>query len=149
MINDKRMKYLKVFENFDYDTLEDEVKDLAEQSLAYLLDDGWQIETNLYNNYVHGLGSNNDKILMLHIEPPHTEFYEVSWDEIKDRVIPFFQLLERRYKLKDISNNRSGRPYLVFDEHLNRLDYSLKYLCSDTRQDFLISKISIVVEGRK
>lgn len=133
------MKYLKVFEKFD--NLEEEVKDLAEQSLVYLLDDGWVIKTNLYGK---------DKFLYLSIEPPHDgDFYERSWNEIEDRIIPFFQLLERRYKLEDQSNNRSGRPYVIYDEYLNRIDYSLKYLCSDTRQDFLIRKISIVIEGRK
>lgn len=138
------MKYLKVFENFDYDNLEEEVKDLAEQSLAYLLDDGWEIKTNLYNS-----NWGKDKVLYLSIEPPHDgDFYERSWNEIEDRIIPFFQLLERRYKLEDQSNNRSGRPYVVYDEYNNRIDYSLKYLCSDTRQDFLIRKISIVVKGR-
>lgn len=133
------MKYLKLFEKFD--NLEEEVKDLAEQSLVYLLDDGWVIKTNLYGK---------DKFLYLSIEPPHDgDFYERSWNEIEDRIIPFFQLLERRYKLEDQSNNRSGRPYVIYDEYLNRIDYSLKYLCSDTRQDFLIRKISIVIEGRK
>ena len=112
--------------------------------MAYLLDDGWEIKTNLYNS-----NWGKDKVLYLSIEPPHNgDFYERSWNEIEDRIIPFFQLLERRYKLEDQSNNRSGRPYVVYDEYNNRIDYSLKYLCSDTRQDFLIRKISIVVKGR-
>jgi hypothetical protein len=140
------MKYLKVFDNFNYDNLKEEVEDLAEQSLAYLLDDGWEIKTNLYKNY-------SSKVIYLSIEAPQVDgyyggYYGISFEEVEDRIIPFFQLLERRYKLEDQSNNKSNRPYIIYDEYNNRIDYSLKYLCSDTRQDFLIRKISIAVESK-
>lgn len=136
------MRYLKVFENFDFNNLKEEVEDLAKQSLAYLLDDGWEIKTYLYNNY-------SGKIVYLSIESPQIDgYYGISFKEVEDRIIPFLQLLERRYKLEDQSNNKSNRPYVIYDEYNNRIDYSLKYLCSDTRQDFLIRKISIVVESK-
>jgi hypothetical protein len=133
------MKYIKLFEKFDYDNLLEEVKDLAEQSLVYLIDDGLKIETKLCRG-------SNGKFLHLSIEPSDDKN---SWDDIKNHMIPFFQLLERRYKLEDQSNNKSGRPYLIYDDYLNRIDYSLKYLCSDKRQDLFIRKISVVVEDKK
>jgi hypothetical protein len=48
------MKYIKLFEGWKdvelyYDSLLDEVKDFTEQSLAYLVDEGWEIDFSIWN----------------------------------------------------------------------------------------------------
>ena len=88
------MKHLKMFNESlnDYEVVE--LKDFCETSLAYLMDEGFDISCD-DNQYLH---------LSLPGKSP-TEYGtakdEFYWNDIKDHFIPFLQLLSRRYELKN------------------------------------------------
>jgi hypothetical protein len=73
---------------------------------------------------------------------------EVSWDSIKDKILPFLQLLERRYKIEDSSRNRSDKPYVIYDG-LNSITFSLKDLLSGKKTKSLFTdKMVIRIDDR-
>jgi hypothetical protein len=94
------MRYLKRFN----EAIEpDEIKDFCEQYLAYLLDDGYALafresgritqvdfvkpkESPLHGRWSPGFGGTVDWM---------------DWDHIKDRFIPFLQMLDKEYDVKD------------------------------------------------
>ena len=86
------MKHLRKFNEGLNDNEVDELKDFCETSLAYLLDEGYQVDINEYkaprdewnDGFVVDLILPNDNFL---------------WNDVKDYYIPFLQLLSRRYKL--------------------------------------------------
>lgn len=145
------MKYIKLFESWKdvelyYDNLLEEVKDFTEQSLAYLVDDGWELDFELNNttkliNYMYPTDS---KLVVISMNLDE----EVSWNSIKDKILPFLQLLERRYKLEDSSRNRSDKPYLIYDG-LNSITFSLKDLLSGKKTKSLFTdKMVIRIDDR-
>jgi hypothetical protein len=94
------MKHLKsIFESFT-DEFAAEVKDFAENCLAYLLDNGFEVVTCL-TKY-----SNTRSIVIWIDKPGRTAPWNntrarfgFEWDDVKDYYIPFVQLLASRYKL--------------------------------------------------
>jgi len=159
------MKYIKLFEGWEdvvlyYDSLLEEVKDFTEQSLAYLVDEGWEINFELNNttkliNYMYPTDS---KLVVISIE--NNEY--ISWDSIKDKILPFFQLLERRYELEDSSRNssryyrvKSYKPYVIYDEECNGICYSLEELLDTKSTKSLLlhhlvtDKLVIRIKDRK
>lgn len=96
------MKHLKRFnERLQPDEV-DELKDFCETSLAYLVDEGFDISCDL------------DKYLQLSL-PGKSPFLfrygsakdPFNWNDIKDHFIPFLQLLSRRYELKQFGDRPS------------------------------------------
>lgn len=93
------MKHLKRFDE-SLQPVEVELKDFCETSLAYLLDDGYnvslsQVKYPMKKQHIIvslGLrvanGSNNNGYFKL-----------FDWDDVKDYYIPFLQMLVRRYEL--------------------------------------------------
>ncbi|MEN6291726.1 MAG: hypothetical protein ABFD07_06890 [Methanobacterium sp.] len=79
------MKYLKPF-NENNGRTQEELLDLCEGSLAYLLDEGFLVG---YTDYI------KPNIKLIKISKPNTEgpTYNFSWNEIKDYFIPFIQRL--------------------------------------------------------
>ena len=111
------MKYLKRFsallEQSNQSLTDDEVeelKDFCESSLAYLLDDGYEVyiqrECNVGFHVVFGLPG-----------PEDSEYF--YWNDVKDYYIPFLKLLSRRYKLGTYPwryhNNKSGNVFFNSD----------------------------------
>ena len=90
------MRYLKSF-NESVKSSTDEVKDFAEDCLAYLLDDGFEITGH---HMAH-----DDKQIVIWIDKPGPNKGQIKtrigfeWDDIKDYYIPFVQLLANRYQL--------------------------------------------------
>ena len=97
------MKHLKPF-NESKENLVDELKDFCETSLAYLLDDGYDISVTLRDKVkfpdkqhllvtlgLNGIGED----LWLQ------DYNLFSWNDVKDYYIPFIQMLVRRYELLD------------------------------------------------
>jgi hypothetical protein len=134
---------MKLFESWKdvelyYDNLLEEVKDFTEQSLAYLVDEGWEIDFNIwhkgYSRCIH-ISIDNDE--------------GTSWDLIKDKILPFLQLLERRYELEDLSHG-SDKPYVLYDESMTGNCYSLQDLFEEEDLKYLIiDKISITINDKK
>lgn len=96
------MKHLKRFnERLQPDEV-DELKDFCETSLAYLVDEGFDISCDL------------DKYLQLSL-PGKSPFLfrygsakdPFNWNDIKEHFIPFLQLLSRRYELKQFGDRPS------------------------------------------
>ena len=144
------MRYIKLFEGWKdvvlyYDNLLDEVKDFTEQSLAYLVDEGWEIDFSIWNTR-KGYIPVDSRCINISIEKDEG----TSWDLIKDKILPFLQLLERRYELEDSSRNRSDKPYVIYDESMSGICYSLQDLFDEEDLKYLIiDKISITINDKK
>lgn len=97
------MKHLKRFdESLQQDDLQ-ELLDFVETSLAYLIDEGFEV--GLDDDYLHlslpgksPYGANPNAIS---VKDPF------NWNDIKDHFIPFLQLLSRRYELKHFGDRPS------------------------------------------
>jgi hypothetical protein len=135
------MKHLRRFnESLQLKELED-LMDFAENCLAYLLDEGFQLE--LVDRY--GRGPNDPSF------DQDTEYYWVdiygptngednrnfSWEEVKDYYIPFIQLLKNRYKLFDDEREYKGDQIYFkvqlgrrFDEH-TFMNYKIEEVIND------------------
>ena len=96
------MKYLKLF-NENTDNFKEELQDFCDMNLAYLLDEGFTLQYARYNKSLYSVTL---------IKNPG-ERHKFTWDEVKDRYIPFLQLLSKRYELIDFSN-----PYRSNDHTL-------------------------------
>jgi hypothetical protein len=143
------MKYIKLFEGWEdvvlyYDELLEEVKDFTEQSLAYLVDEGWELDFNIYWNTRKGYTPVDSRCINISIEKNDG----TSWDLVKDKILPFLQLLERRYELKDSSRNRSDKPYVIYGESMG-ICYSLQDLFEEDLKYLTIDKISITINDKK
>lgn len=94
------MKHLKMFKESLNDGERDELKDFCETSLAYLMDEGFEVSCD-DNKYIN---------LYLPGKSPYrygTAKDEFYWNDIKDHFIPFLQLLSKRYELKNFGHRPS------------------------------------------
>jgi hypothetical protein len=96
------MKYLKPF-NESIENLQQELKDFCETSLAYLLDEGFDISVTLKDNVK--FTDKQHLLVTLGLEGQETKqpnpWERYYWDDVKDYYIPFIQMLVRRYELLD------------------------------------------------
>lgn len=93
------MKHLKKFNESTLD--KEEVQDFCETHLAYLIDEGLEVECYQFNEsnkevaYITlGYKLENDS----HNLSPY-EYNFPSWNDIKDNIIPFFKHLSNKYDL--------------------------------------------------
>jgi hypothetical protein len=89
------MKHLR---RFNEDLTQDELRDLkefCESCLAYLLDEGFEID------YEKGTGDFHWIDLWGSKDEEYDNPISYTWDQVKDYYIPFIQLLKSRYKLVD------------------------------------------------
>ena len=132
------MKHLKKFnESLQSDEV-DELKDFCETSLAYLLDDGYNVSLSI-RDQVKYPGRNHIIVsLGLPEENYAVGYQKFNWNDVKDYFIPFLQMLQRRYELipylDDTAhiyvcfNTTSGLRYLSLDQVINDktgLDYPI------------------------
>jgi hypothetical protein len=106
-----------------------ELKEFCDNSLAYLLDDGYEIKLTRdriqtgYNYYEDGY-----MVVTLHFpgdnyntNDSYATTKEFHWNDVKDYYIPFLQLLSRRYKLGTLQNKtKHGDIFFSADRILNR-----------------------------
>jgi hypothetical protein len=86
------MKHLKSFnEDITSFSFEDELQDFCETNLAYLLDEGGEIEIN------YTVGVNMEIVYIIRIRFDEAK----SWTEIKDHMIPFATRLNNKYEMSD------------------------------------------------
>ena len=136
------MKHLKMFNERLNDTESKELIDFCETSLAYLMDEGFELE--LVDRY--GREPNDPSF------DGDTEYYWIdlygprddegnnsnfSWQEVKDYYIPFIQLLKNRYKLFDDEREYKGdqiyfkvQTGVRFDEH-SFMNYKIEEVIND------------------
>jgi hypothetical protein len=104
------MKYLrKFFESFNLDS----VKDLCETRLAYLLDEGFDVDIEYLPACYVSVGGNTHKryenvvvVRFNKLSNTEQQLYDIysnrevfEWEEIKDHFIPFLQTVKNTYKL--------------------------------------------------
>jgi hypothetical protein len=88
------MKHLRRFnEDLTKDEIQ-ELKEFCESCLAYLLDEGFEID------YEKGTGDFHWIDLWGSLDESENPI-AYTWDQVKDYYIPFIQLLKSRYKLVD------------------------------------------------
>lgn len=139
------MKYLKKFNESVDDTLM-ELQDFCETSLAYLLDDDFEVNVTRIRpkrlNYFSisiGKSVKESRILQLQV---------FKWDDIKDQIIPFLTHLSKRHELKSLD----GFPPIEFyfregTEPTRNIYISLEDILSETGDTMLLSKEDSIIIG--
>ena len=106
------MKHLKMFkESFRApSSFREEVQEFCENYLAYLIDDDFSIETNLY-----GLDPVSVSFVLIRRFASEVEPILFSWVDVKDYYIPFLQMLQREYNVitADTPSNNSEIQVLI------------------------------------
>ena len=105
------MKHLKKFnESLQLDEV-NELKDFCETSLAYLIDEGFEVSCRdeSSTNFVGKRQTQEDLIMITLYLPNVPRLKQFDWNDVKDYYIPFLQLLSRRYELcnwNDLGNEK-------------------------------------------
>ena len=88
------MKYLRPFNESKFDNDIEAIKDIAESSFVYLLDEGFKLEFTSPNflNIPYSTLKVNVKL--------YNNESGFRWDSIKSNYIPFLQRLQADYKLR-------------------------------------------------
>lgn len=128
------MKHIKPF-NESKENLQQELKDFCETSLAYLLDDGYDISISLRdqvkypgkNHVIVSLGLPEENYLPLRPYAGYSKFY---WNDVKDYYIPFLQMLVRRYEL--LPYPYKGDGYVYFNGEMGFAYFSLDEVINDS-----------------
>ena len=93
-----------------------ELQEFCETSLAYLLDEGFEILLESSRN--DGIMTNaNSYILSLCFPNSEEDFYVFDWNYIKNYFIPFLQLLSRRYELGFFSEDKNNDVWFIGDQY--------------------------------
>jgi len=114
------MRYIKLFESFEDDLLE-----FTQVHLAYLVDDGFEINQHLTHNYF----SERKKISIV----KRSGF---SWEEITDRFSPYIYMLNKEYNILEVVFHQSGGRQHQYD---TRKD--IEELVSGEADQYLTNKI--------
>jgi hypothetical protein len=111
------MKYIKLFE----DLFEDNLQDFCDTYLAYLKDEGFNIYINS-SGWTDGQG----EITILRRNEDGFTLDEFSWDEVKDQIIPFLQMLYKEYDY-----DKSIDKILFFTTNSKNMSKSLDDVVND------------------
>lgn len=97
------MRYLKEFnESFRApSSFREEIQDFCENCLAYLIDEDFSIETNVY-----GLDPVSISFVLIRRFEGEVEPISFSWNEVKDYYIPFLQMLLKKYNVVNSSKSK-------------------------------------------
>jgi hypothetical protein len=111
----------------------EELEDFCDTHLAYLIDEGFSIE------YEERYGGHCTNVTIRHLKRDENKYsYDFSWDEIKDRFIPFLHILSKEYKLfnfhfEDITCKKDEVVYMnKLDDLLSKNYYSYEDVVEDT-----------------
>jgi hypothetical protein len=104
------MKFLR---KFNEAVNKQELKEFCEEYLAYLMDEGFEIEI-----------VSEDGLEFVHIYYQDKSF---QWSEVKDHFIPFLKMLEINYNLEE---KRNGN-LVCFDYLHNHRMYNLNQILND------------------
>lgn len=136
----KYLKFYKLFENLYIEDFINELKEVSEMYLAYLLDDD-NIKLSVYTY--------EDSCVAIEI---HTYNHQnIKWIDVKDHLIPFIEILNKKYKLVPAFGpyNLEDRLddeqiILVWDLNYESTPFTIEELKSHTIEE--ISGISIYVK---
>jgi hypothetical protein len=144
------MRYLKTFENLNYFSSGiNEIKTFIKNNLAYILDEGFTYKVN-FREYG---GRINYTVIIHKIEQKGNYRNQVifNWDDVKDDLIPFLELLNEKYTLDSYSPEDKS---LVIDTGevniiANKRWYTIEELIDDTVGDVKFQSISFIITGNK
>lgn len=133
------MKYLKEFnESFRApSSFREEVQEFCENYLAYLIDDDFSIETNLYH-----LDPVSVSFVLIRRFVGEIEPILFSWNEVKDYYIPFLQMLQRKYNVINSSKAPSNIANSEVGVVIRKSDHSPSETTYYTLQEALEDKIN-------
>jgi hypothetical protein len=93
------MRYLKLFEGFDKESL----ADLCDSCLAYLMDDGYEYEIQQFHWLDYKIIKFDNKLIENKSSYwPYRNENFFKWSDVKDQIIPFLEMLSRQYRIKEI-----------------------------------------------
>lgn len=116
----KYLKFYKLFENLDY--FINELKEISEMYLAYLLDDN-NIEVGVYEYQFI-----DDCIV---IEVYSVDDKNIKWDKLKDHLIPFVEILNKKYKLVPENTDLDDEQIvLIWDNNSETTPFTIEELKS-------------------
>ena len=94
------MKYLKLFEAFNKESL----TDLCDMCFAYLMDDGYEYEVQEFSWLDFKIIKFDNKIIdNKSAYWPYRNENFFKWSDVKDQVIPFLEMLSRQYRIKEVN----------------------------------------------
>jgi len=140
------MKYIKRFnESITKTNFLLDLQDFCESHLAYLLDEGTKIMVMDSVRQHNPMMSDkkikvNDNIALIFISLP----YKTMWEDVKDYMIPFFNLLYKEY---NITHDKIGFRLAESPWHANKKDSNVEDIVSEvTSSEYwkLVNKYPII-----
>ena len=119
------MKHLKKFNESLQPVEVDELKDFCETSLAYLLDDGYQVSVSMRDKVKYPEKQHTIVSFGLKGNMGYRLF---DWNDVKDYYIPFLQMLQRRYELQSFLGDTG---YVCFNTEMEFRYLSLDQVIND------------------
>ena len=97
--NFTKMRYLK---KFNESLTQDEIRDFCEMHLVYLLDDGYELAFREIGRITQINFLKPNGVTPIRWTPGQGGQVDwFNWDDIKNRFIPFLQILNKEYDIKD------------------------------------------------
>jgi regulator of sigma D len=124
------MKYIRKFN--EGKNITDELKEFCSENLAYLIDGGFHILYStgfIMQDYYTGISIN---------KMVDNSYKIFNWHDIRDDVIPFFDILSRKYIVSDITFSLLGNRFRLKKDIFVKLDD----IIGDNLEDYDIFKIS-------
>ena len=111
------MKYLKrIFESSELSDI-NELQDFCEMYLAYLIDEDCEVKVSEEPGFIKTFK------IVINNSPKNV----TSWDQIKDKIIPFLEMLKKNYNL-------GAYPEQRFNFHKSWLDKSISILLAENNR---------------
>ena len=131
------MKYLKLFESFYIEDFINELKEVSEMYLAYLLDDdNIKVSVYTYNDIVDW-----DVAIEVHTD----RIQNIKWIDVRDHLIPFIEIINKKYKLvRENGQLHDDQLVLAWDLNYDSTPFTIEELKSHPIEE--ISGISIYVK---
>ena len=129
------MIYLKDFnESFRApSSFREEIQEFCENCLAYLIDEDFRIQTNLWD-----LDPVSVSFILIRRFDSQIEPISFSWDDVKDYYIPFLQMLLKKYNVINSSKSPSilnSEVQVVIRTSQHSLDDSVYYTLYEVLED--------------
>lgn len=107
------MKYIVGINELNSLELKREIRDFCEEHLVDLLEDNYQLKvdyekSNDHSNNIFGRAFGKDLLGVKFSLKTQQDSRTFSWDDICDRYIPVFELLNRNYNIVKVNIDRIG-----------------------------------------